>query len=44
MMMVNRKDLFLHVFEELMDVKSDMVMYNEGERVAWFPPRVRFSN
>lgn len=38
-MMVNRKDLFLHLFDELMDPKSDLIMYNEKETVAWFPPR-----
>ncbi|XP_047449633.1 probable E3 ubiquitin-protein ligase HERC4 isoform X2 [Mugil cephalus] len=37
--LVNKKDFFLHVFKELMDPKSGIVMYNESETVAWFPPR-----
>ncbi|XP_047449631.1 E3 ISG15--protein ligase HERC5-like isoform X2 [Mugil cephalus] len=36
---VNNKYFFLHVFKELMDPKSGIVMYNESETVAWFPPR-----
>lgn len=37
---VNKKDLFLHLFDELMAPESDMFMYNERKTLAWFPPRV----
>lgn len=40
-MMVNIKDFFLHVFDELMDPESEMFMYNESKTLAWFPPKVR---
>ncbi|XP_068172920.1 E3 ISG15--protein ligase HERC5-like isoform X2 [Antennarius striatus] len=36
---VNKKDLFLYVFEELMCPESDMVIFNKSETLAWFPPR-----
>lgn len=39
-MNVNISDLFLHVFDELIDPKSDIFMYNDNERLAWFPPKV----
>lgn len=40
-MNVNKKDLFLHVFDELRDPESEMFMYNETKSLAWFPPKVR---
>uniref|UniRef100_A0A8C5H7Q1 Probable E3 ubiquitin-protein ligase HERC6 n=1 Tax=Gouania willdenowi TaxID=441366 RepID=A0A8C5H7Q1_GOUWI len=39
LMDVNKRDLFLHVFEELMAPEHGMFMYNENQTVAWFPPR-----
>ncbi|KAM7413228.1 hypothetical protein PAMA_020550 [Pampus argenteus] len=36
---VNKRDLFLILFEELMALKSDMFMYNESQTLAWFPAR-----
>ncbi|XP_029302600.1 LOW QUALITY PROTEIN: probable E3 ubiquitin-protein ligase HERC6 [Cottoperca gobio] len=38
-MMVNTRDFFLHVFDELMAPESEMFMYNENQTLAWFPPR-----
>ena len=40
-MNVNKKDFFLHVFDELMDPEAEMFMYNESKTLAWFPSRVR---
>lgn len=37
---VNKRDFFLHVFDELMSPQSDMFMYNEIKTLAWFPPKV----
>ncbi|XP_061924352.1 probable E3 ubiquitin-protein ligase HERC6, partial [Entelurus aequoreus] len=39
MMDVNKSDLFLHVFDELMDPQSNLVVYNEGHTLAWFPAK-----
>ncbi|XP_072318052.1 probable E3 ubiquitin-protein ligase HERC6 [Eucyclogobius newberryi] len=36
---VNRRDLFLHIFEELMTPESDMFMHNESNTLFWFPPK-----
>ncbi|XP_068565986.1 probable E3 ubiquitin-protein ligase HERC4 [Cebidichthys violaceus] len=36
---VNKRDLFLHVFDDLMAPESEMFMYNESKTLAWFPPR-----
>ncbi|KAA8594211.1 hypothetical protein FQN60_005045, partial [Etheostoma spectabile] len=36
---VNKRDLFLHVFDELLAPESSMFMYNETKTLAWFPPR-----
>ncbi|XP_072248664.1 probable E3 ubiquitin-protein ligase HERC4 isoform X2 [Leuresthes tenuis] len=38
-MNVNKKDFFLHVFEELITPESEMFMFNESKTLAWFPPR-----
>nr|XP_046244794.1 probable E3 ubiquitin-protein ligase HERC6 isoform X2 [Scatophagus argus] len=38
-MQVNKKDFFLHVFDELIAPESEMFMYNESKTLAWFPPR-----
>lgn len=39
-MNVNKRDFFLHVFEDLTAPESDMIMYNESNTLAWFPPKV----
>lgn len=36
---VNKRDFFLHVFDELLAPESEMFMYNESNTLAWFPPR-----
>ncbi|XP_030007491.1 probable E3 ubiquitin-protein ligase HERC6 [Sphaeramia orbicularis] len=36
---VNKRDFFLHVFDELMAPESGMFMYNEHKTLAWFPPK-----
>lgn len=38
---MNKKDLFLHLFDELMAPESEMFVYNESKTLAWFPPKVR---
>ncbi|XP_038548608.1 probable E3 ubiquitin-protein ligase HERC6 isoform X2 [Micropterus salmoides] len=38
-MNVNKRDLFLHVFDELIAPKSEMFIYNESQTLAWFPPK-----
>ncbi|KAM9853066.1 putative E3 ubiquitin-protein ligase HERC6 isoform 2-T2 [Aulostomus maculatus] len=38
-MQVNQQDLFLHVFDELMDPESNMFMHNEKKTLFWFPAR-----
>ncbi|XP_057694321.1 E3 ISG15--protein ligase HERC5-like isoform X2 [Corythoichthys intestinalis] len=38
-MNVNKRDLFLHVFDELMEPQSNWFMYNESKTLAWFPPK-----
>lgn len=40
-MNVNKRDLFLHVFDELIAPESELFMYNESKTLVWFPPRVR---
>lgn len=40
-MNVNKKDLFLHLFDELMAPESELFVYNESKTLAWFPPKVR---
>ncbi|XP_077961151.1 putative E3 ubiquitin-protein ligase HERC6 [Gasterosteus aculeatus] len=39
LMNVNKRDFFLHVFEDLTAPESDMIMYNESNTLAWFPPK-----
>ncbi|XP_056906721.1 E3 ISG15--protein ligase HERC5-like isoform X5 [Takifugu flavidus] len=39
-MKVNISDFFLYVFEELIDPRSDLFMYNDNKTLAWFPPKV----
>ncbi|XP_042342287.1 probable E3 ubiquitin-protein ligase HERC6 isoform X2 [Plectropomus leopardus] len=36
---VNKKDFFLHMFDELIAPESEMFMYNESKTLAWFPPK-----
>ncbi|XP_039864537.1 probable E3 ubiquitin-protein ligase HERC6 isoform X1 [Simochromis diagramma] len=36
---VNKRDFFLHVFDELMAPESKMFIYNDSQTVAWFPPK-----
>nr|XP_020455771.1 probable E3 ubiquitin-protein ligase HERC6 isoform X2 [Monopterus albus] len=38
-MNVNKHDLFLYVFDELMAPESKMFIYNQSRTLAWFPPR-----
>ncbi|XP_062242183.1 probable E3 ubiquitin-protein ligase HERC6 [Platichthys flesus] len=38
-MNVNKRDLFLHLFDELIAHESEMFMYNESKTLMWFPPR-----
>ncbi|CAB1440180.1 unnamed protein product [Pleuronectes platessa] len=38
-MNVNKRDLFLHLFDELIAPESEMFMYNESKTQIWFPPR-----
>ncbi|XP_035535912.1 probable E3 ubiquitin-protein ligase HERC6 [Morone saxatilis] len=38
-MNVNKRDLFLHLFDELMAPESEMFMYNESKTLAWFPSK-----
>ncbi|XP_059186433.1 probable E3 ubiquitin-protein ligase HERC6 [Centropristis striata] len=35
---VDKRDFFLHLFDELIAPESDMFMYNESQTLAWFPP------
>ncbi|KAJ8388266.1 hypothetical protein AAFF_G00135270 [Aldrovandia affinis] len=35
--MVNKRDFFLHLFDELLSPDSGMFMYNDSETLAWFP-------
>nr|XP_019943548.1 PREDICTED: probable E3 ubiquitin-protein ligase HERC6 [Paralichthys olivaceus] len=37
--MVNKRDFFLHVFDELIAPESEMFMYNDSKTLMWFPPR-----
>ncbi|XP_029964979.1 probable E3 ubiquitin-protein ligase HERC4 isoform X2 [Salarias fasciatus] len=39
LMNVNKKDLFLHIFDELIAPESEMFMHNESKTLVWFPPR-----
>ncbi|CAB1456190.1 unnamed protein product [Pleuronectes platessa] len=36
---INQRELFLHLFDELIAPKSEMFMSNESETQIWFPPR-----
>lgn len=40
LMNVNIKDFFLYVFKELIDPKYGLLMYNDSNTLAWFPPKV----
>ncbi|KAM4743192.1 putative E3 ubiquitin-protein ligase HERC4 isoform 2-T2 [Anableps anableps] len=40
-MNVNKRDFFLHLFDELIAPESEMFMYNESQTLAWFPPRLK---
>lgn len=40
-MNVNKRDLFLHLFDELMAPESNMFMYNGSNTLAWFPPKLK---
>lgn len=39
--LVNKRDFFLHVFEELLAAESEMFMYNDTKTLVWFPAKVR---
>ncbi|XP_074535241.1 E3 ISG15--protein ligase HERC5-like isoform X2 [Halichoeres trimaculatus] len=39
LMNVNKKDLFLLVFDELIAPESEMFMYNESKTLLWFPSK-----
>ncbi|XP_074535242.1 putative E3 ubiquitin-protein ligase HERC4 [Halichoeres trimaculatus] len=39
LMNVNRNDLFLHMFKELIGPKYDMFMCNESKTLLWFPSK-----
>uniref|UniRef100_A0A3Q1F320 Probable E3 ubiquitin-protein ligase HERC6 n=1 Tax=Acanthochromis polyacanthus TaxID=80966 RepID=A0A3Q1F320_9TELE len=39
LMNVNKRDFFLHVFDELLAPESELFMYNESNTLAWFPPK-----
>ncbi|XP_034557621.1 probable E3 ubiquitin-protein ligase HERC6 [Notolabrus celidotus] len=39
LMNVNKSDLFLHIFDELIQPESDMFMYNKSETLLWFPSK-----
>lgn len=39
--LVNIRDFFLHVFEELLAAESEMFMYNDTKTLVWFPAKVR---
>lgn len=41
---VNKRDLFLHLFDELLAPESEMFIYNESKTLAWFPQKVRENN
>ncbi|XP_049430285.1 probable E3 ubiquitin-protein ligase HERC3 [Epinephelus fuscoguttatus] len=36
---VYKKDLFHHLFHEMMSTKSGMFMFNDSETLAWFPSK-----
>ncbi|XP_027135920.1 probable E3 ubiquitin-protein ligase HERC6 isoform X1 [Larimichthys crocea] len=36
---VNKRDLFLHLYDELLAPESEMFMYNESKTLAWFPQK-----
>ncbi|KAM9359120.1 putative E3 ubiquitin-protein ligase HERC4 [Symphorus nematophorus] len=40
-MNVNKRDLFLHLFEELITPESGMLIHNESKTLYWFSPRPR---
>ncbi|XP_038837322.1 probable E3 ubiquitin-protein ligase HERC6 [Salvelinus namaycush] len=39
--LVNIRDFFLHVFEELLASESEMFMYNDTKTLVWFPAKPR---
>ncbi|XP_031684171.1 probable E3 ubiquitin-protein ligase HERC6 isoform X2 [Oncorhynchus kisutch] len=39
--LVNIRDFFLHVFEELLAPESEMFMYNDTKTLIWFPAKPR---
>ncbi|CAN9511578.1 unnamed protein product [Ophioblennius macclurei] len=39
LMNVNKNDLFLHIFDELIGAKSELFMQNSDETLIWFPPK-----
>ncbi|XP_029622144.1 probable E3 ubiquitin-protein ligase HERC6 isoform X1 [Salmo trutta] len=39
--LVNKRDFFLHVFEELLAPESEMFMYNDTKTLVWFPAKPR---
>ncbi|KAM8903194.1 E3 ISG15--protein ligase HERC5-like isoform 2-T2 [Spinachia spinachia] len=39
LMNVNKRDFFLHVFDELTAPESELIWYNESATLAWFPPK-----
>lgn len=39
--LVNIRDFFLHVFEELLAAESEMFMYNDTKTLVWFPAKPR---
>jgi len=41
---VFEKDLFHHLFGEMMTTASGMFMFNDSETLAWFPSTVRLQN
>ncbi|XP_063074748.1 probable E3 ubiquitin-protein ligase HERC4 [Engraulis encrasicolus] len=42
--LVNQKDFFLHVFDELRSHDFGLFMYNDTETLLWFPPKPQHEN
>ncbi|CAB1327289.1 unnamed protein product [Coregonus sp. 'balchen'] len=38
---VNKRDFFLHLFDELLAPESEMFMYNDTKTLVWFPAKPR---
>lgn len=38
--LVNQKDFFLHIFEELSEPDFGMFMFDDPRTLVWFPPKV----